>query len=102
MSGEASYKVKDGEEVAAVTFRLLEEDLDEYGVPKLQITWDDDTKVYNLSEDRSSFTGIDFVQFEYEWNLFEIFGLAVLYTNNKIAALMAPDGANKISIVGHG
>ena len=102
MSVEACYKVKDGEEVAAVTFRLLEEDLDEYGVPNLQITWDDDTKVYNLSEDRSSFTGIDFVQFEYEWNLIEVFGLAVLYTNNRTAALMAPDGANKISIVGHG
>ena len=102
LSGEVRYKAKDGEEEEAVTFRLLEEDLDEYGFPKLQITWDDDTKVYNLSEDRSSFTGIDFVQFEYEWNLIEVFGLAVLYTNNRTAALMAPDGANKISIVGHG
>ena len=49
--------------MAEVNFRLLEEDLDEYGFPKLQITWADETKVYNLSEDHSAKTGIEFIQF---------------------------------------
>jgi hypothetical protein len=55
----------DHHEEKAVTFRLLEEDLDEYGFPKLRITWADETKAYNLSEDRSSYTGIDFMQFHH-------------------------------------
>jgi len=87
--------------MAEVNFRLLEEDLDEYGFPKLQITWADETKVYNLSEDHSAKTGIDFIQFEYEWNLVEAFGLAVLHTNNEITALTAPDASEKLSVIGN-
>ena len=100
LSGEIRYKTENYEE-EAVTFRLLEEDLDEYGFPRLQITWDDETKVYNLSEDRGAYTGIDFIQFECEWNLVEAFGLAVLHTNNEITALMAPDGSGKLPVVGN-
>ena len=87
--------------MAEVNFRLLEEDLDEYGFPKLQITWADETKVYSLSEDHSAKTGIEFIQFEYEWNLVEAFGLAVLHTNNEITALTAPDASEKLSVIGN-
>ena len=64
LSGEIRYKASDYQEEKTVNFRLLEEDLDEYGFPKLQITWDDQTKVYNISEDRSAQTGIDSIKFE--------------------------------------
>ena len=101
LSGEIRYKASDYQEEKTVNFRLLEEDLDEYGFPKLQITWDDQTKVYNLSEDRSAQTGIDFIQFEYEWNLAEVFGLAVLHTNNEITALTASDASQKLPIAGN-
>lgn len=100
LSGEIRYKDINLHEEKTVTFRLLEENLDEYGFPKLQIGWADETKVYNLSEDHSAKTGIDFIQFEYEWNLVEAFGLAVLHTNNEITALTAPDASEKLPIVG--
>ena len=61
MSGEILYKDMKYNEEEAVNFRLLEEDLDEYEFPKLQIIWDDESKVYNLSEDHSAKTGIDFM-----------------------------------------
>jgi hypothetical protein len=41
------------------------------------------------------------MQFEYEWNLAEVFGLAVLHTNNEITALTAPDASQKLPIVGN-
>ena len=68
---------------------------------RLTSAWSDETKVYNLSEDHSAKTGIDFIQFEYEWNLVEAFGLAVLHTNNEITALTAPDASEKLPIVGN-
>ena len=101
LSGEIRYKDMKHHEEEAVNFRLLEEDLDEYGFPKLQITWDDETKVYNLSEDHSAKTGIDFIQFEYEWNLVEAFGLAVLHTNNEITALTASDASENRPVSGN-
>ena len=61
MSGEIRYKDMKHHKEETVNFRLLEEDLDEYEFPKLQIIWDDETKVYNLSEDHSAKTGIDFM-----------------------------------------
>ena len=61
MSDEIRYKDMKHHEEEAVNFRLLEEDIDEYRFPKLQIIWDDETKVYNLSEDHSAKTDIDFM-----------------------------------------
>ncbi|MDA9314737.1 hypothetical protein N9Q79_03110 [Alphaproteobacteria bacterium] len=88
LSGEIRYKTKTDVDAVKVRFKLLDLNLENTGLPNLEIEWADGTTVYNLEGLASTGSGAqDCSSDDPTLDLVEAFGLAVVHTNNEIVAL---------------
>ena len=86
LSGKIRYKTKTDVDAVKVRFKLL--DLENTGLPNLEIEWADGTTVYNLEGLASTGSRAqDRPLVDPTLDLVEAFGLAVVHTNNEIFAL---------------
>lgn len=69
-----------------VAFRLLTEELDQNGFPKLHLNWGLETAIYDLSACiRGDSQNISKTEYEPTADIVEAFGIAVIHTTSEIA-----------------
>tara|TARA_B100000579_G_C22154920_1_gene542598 strand:- start:142 stop:543 length:402 start_codon:yes stop_codon:yes gene_type:complete len=100
--GKIRYQRKTDDCSHEVAFKLLTEELDQNGFPKLQLDWGLKTSVYDLSAciERDN-TNSDKIDSEPTADIVEAFGIAVIHTTSEIAMFSRQPTTHIQSSLGH-
>ena len=83
LSGKIRYQKERDFQSREIAFRLLTEELDDNGFPKLQLDWGFETCVYDLSNCIENAAPV--IDGESTAELIEAFGIAVIHTTSEMA-----------------
>ena len=102
LSGKIRYQRNNDTQSHEVTFNLLTEELDDNGLPRLQLDWGLKTSVYDLSTciDGESHN-IDAMDGESTADIVEAFGIAVIHTTSEIAMFGRQQASHIQQPLGH-